>query len=156
MLRRFEQMYAGGEVRRQPLLIPQTVNLPREEVELLLAGGQIWERLGFEIEQLGEEALVIRQIPALLRGGDVEVLLQELLAQAKRQDMEAEAEAITSRLLPALVERLVAATPIHELSEADSLLRQLEEMPQQGREFWRPLSLEQLRQWFESHGRKGR
>lgn len=151
--RRFEQMYADGEVRSQPLLIPQTVHLPPEEVELLLAGGEIWDRLGFEIERLGEEALVIRRIPALLRGGEVETLLQELLAQAKRQDLGQ--EAISSRLLPALVEQVVAATPIDELSEADRLLRQLEELPQQGREFWRPLSLEQLRQWFESDSRKG-
>ncbi|MCW9089027.1 MAG: DNA mismatch repair endonuclease MutL [Gammaproteobacteria bacterium] len=145
-----EQMLAEGEVRSQPLLIPQTVNLPDSDVAVLLAADELLSRLGFEIERLGENAVVIRSLPALLRGVAVEPLLQELLPQLRQQGREP--TTISAGLRDAVVSQALAAAPITALAEADRLLRQVEELPQHGTEFWQMLSLAQLQQWFAVHG----
>ncbi|MFO7593964.1 MAG: DNA mismatch repair endonuclease MutL [Pseudomonadota bacterium] len=148
--RHFEQMLADGEVRSQPLIIPQNINLTVKEVDLLVGAGEEYTRLGFEIERLGEESVVIRRIPSLLRGVEPEILVNELLAQVKQQQESQAAEFFG--LIAVLVDRAVAATPIKDLGEAERLLRQVEALPEQGRDFWRPLTLVQLQQWFSRGG----
>lgn len=145
----FERMLTDGEVRSQPLLIPQTLNLPPSELDILHAHDTLLSRLGFEIERLGEAAVVLRRIPSLLRGVESEPLLRALLPQLPRQGA---VEGVPEAVVALLVEQAVAATPLSGLSEAQQLLLQLEGLPQQGREFWRPLTLSRLQQWFSGQG----
>jgi DNA mismatch repair protein MutL len=140
-----ERTLAEGEVTGQPLLIPQTSNLPPGDADALLAASGAFRRLGFGIERLGEESVVLRQIPAICRGVKGEALLQTLLAQAKEQGAELRAD--SAALLQTIIAQLVAAAPV-DLAEAGRVLRQLEALPDQGRAFCRPLTLAQLQQWF--------
>lgn len=135
----------NGDVRSQPLLIPQTVTLNPDAVERLLAEADSLNALGFELERLGEESVVLRRIPALLRGVDISELLPLLHRTLSQQAPEGALEALQS----VLVEHVVDAIPVTDLGEADRLLIQLEGLPDSGEGLLRPLSLQQLQHWFE-------
>lgn len=69
----FEQLrsaWEGGSVPSLPLLIPQTLGLKEPEVELLVRHSGVLGELGLAIECTGPGTIVIRQVPALLRGAD--------------------------------------------------------------------------------------
>lgn len=145
------KMLEADEVRSQPLLIPQTVNLSQKHVDILLEGSHLYASLGFEIERLGEEAVVLRRVPVMLHGVEAASLLNELVVQLQRtgSDVEEKSEALQA----ALVDRAVSASPVTDMEEANRILRQVEALPDQGRDFWCPLTLEQLQQWFSRNSR---
>ncbi len=62
----------------QVLLTPMTLNLPPEEGAALLAHKALLERFGFEVEEFGGGAVLVRQVPDYLSEGEVENTLSEL------------------------------------------------------------------------------
>jgi len=141
-----QQMLEAGEVRSQPLLIPHTVTLESEHAEQIQGAGEILRQLGFELERLGETSMVLRRIPAMLRGAEPEQLIAELLERLEQPGT-------LDTLMSWLVERAVVLSPLGRLSEADSLLRQLEQWPDSGAGFWRPLTPEALENLYLGVGR---
>lgn len=70
----------GSGVTAQPLLVPVTVAVSRREAELAEAQAETLAALGLQVDRLGPESLVVRSLPALLRGADAERLLRDVLA----------------------------------------------------------------------------
>ena len=62
----------------QLLLTPLTLNPPPEEGAALLAHAELLERFGFELEDFGGGAVLVRQVPDYLSPGEVEDTLLEL------------------------------------------------------------------------------
>ena len=62
----------------QLLLTPLTLNAPPEEGAALLAHTALLERFGFELEDFGGGAILVRQVPDYLSPGEVEDTLLEL------------------------------------------------------------------------------
>jgi DNA mismatch repair protein MutL len=62
----------------QLLLTPLTLNPPPEEGAALLAHSELLQRFGFELEDFGGGALLVRQVPDYLSVGQVEQTLSEL------------------------------------------------------------------------------
>jgi DNA mismatch repair protein MutL len=62
----------------QLLLTPLTLNPPPEEGAALLAHSELLQRFGFELEDFGGGALLVRQVPDYLSEGEVENTLSEL------------------------------------------------------------------------------
>jgi DNA mismatch repair protein MutL len=62
----------------QLLLTPLTLNPPPEEGAALLAHRELLQRFGFELEDFGGGALLVRQVPDYLSVGQVEQTLSEL------------------------------------------------------------------------------
>lgn len=62
----------------QLLLTPLTLNPPPEEGATLLAHTALLERFGFELEDFGGGAILVRQVPDYLSPGEVEDTLLEL------------------------------------------------------------------------------
>ena len=50
----------------QVLLIPETVNLSRREKEALLGEKELLQKAGFEVEDFGDGAVILRQVPMYL------------------------------------------------------------------------------------------
>ncbi len=69
---------ATGGVVRQGLLIPEIVTLDREEAERLDARRGEFEELGLVLERFGDDAVIVRQIPALLGQTDVAAVVRRL------------------------------------------------------------------------------
>ncbi|HYY16307.1 MAG TPA: hypothetical protein VE965_06650, partial [Gammaproteobacteria bacterium] len=81
-----------------PMLIPATLGLKEPEVELLVRHSGVLFELGLAIECAGPGTIVIRQIPALLRGANWRDLIHEVvkvLSTSPRARLPAEqAEAV--------------------------------------------------------------
>ncbi len=88
----FEKLLAsfrhGGD--SQPLLLPQTLELPLPMTSLLLRNRKIFEQLGFDFEPLGSNTLMINALPQLLPMKRpltemIPDMLEELLENAGRK-----------------------------------------------------------------------
>ena len=62
----------------QVLLIPETVNLSRREKEALLGEKELLEKAGFEVEDFGDGAVILRQVPMYLEKEDAGFVLSDL------------------------------------------------------------------------------
>lgn len=147
---RMEEMFANGEVQSQPLLIPLTLTLEAARMARLEPALEQLLRLGFVVERLGEDSLVIREVPVLLRGADVEKLMQQILDVLLQTEVSPEGD--ISRLIGTLSRQVVETAPMASLAEADRLLRELESLPDQGRGLWRQLPVTQLAHWVAGKG----
>lgn len=62
----------------QVLLAPETVNLSRREKEALLGERELLEKAGFEVEDFGDGAVILRQVPMYLEKEDAGFVLSDL------------------------------------------------------------------------------
>jgi DNA mismatch repair protein MutL len=124
---------AAGGVPRQGLLLPEVVELDPAHVERLLGRREELEGLGLAIEAFGEDAVLVRAVPALLGNPDVAELIRDLAEDLGEIDQ-------VCRLREAL-ERVCATLACHgsvragrrlTLPEMDALLRQMEATPNSG------------------------
>ncbi|HXJ00966.1 MAG TPA: DNA mismatch repair endonuclease MutL [Micropepsaceae bacterium] len=130
---RMKQSLENGTVARQPLLIPEIVELDESEAARVLARSEELAALGLTVEGFGPGALLVREVPALLGQVDVKALIRDLA------DDLAESESLGS-----LKERLdhVSATLACHMSvrsgrrltgeEMNALLREMESTPHSG------------------------
>jgi len=123
---------AGG-IPRQPLLIPEVVELDEGECTRLLAQSPLLSSLGLVVEGFGPGAVLIREVPAQLMDSDVKGLVRDLA------DELTETETISS--LEERLNHVLATLACHgsvrsgrklEASEMDALLREMEATPHSG------------------------
>jgi DNA mismatch repair protein MutL len=132
----YEKLKAGLEgrpVARQILLIPEVVELPRDDVERVAARTEELKEVGLVVEPFGPGAVAVTETPAMLGELDAAALIRDIA------DDLAEWDASTR-----LRERLdhIAATMACYGSvrsgrrlrpeEMDALLREMEATPQSG------------------------
>ena len=75
---RMKKALANGGVTRQPLLIPEVVDLDPSEVTRVSARAGELAELGLVIEEFGPDAVVVREVPAMLGKLDVKGLIRDL------------------------------------------------------------------------------
>jgi len=75
---RMKKALANGGVQRQPLLIPEVVDLDPSEVSRVAARAGELAELGLVIEAFGPDAVVVREVPAMLGKLDVKGLIRDL------------------------------------------------------------------------------
>ncbi|MGH7856233.1 MAG: DNA mismatch repair endonuclease MutL [Candidatus Binatia bacterium] len=128
----FERLRAQrsrGRIESQPLLVPQTVEVGAGEVEILAAAAGELAALGLEVEPFGEDAVVVRAVPALLPAGDTTPLVRAIVADL--------AEVERTRAVEERGEELLATIACHSVvrvgqrlseAEARSLLAAMDEI----------------------------
>lgn len=99
-------------VLRQGLLAPVSVELSPRAIAALAEAPKLVERLGFEIEAFGEDAVLVRAIPAEIAGQDVGELVSELASALEEVDRGDDSDASAIRWLPSL-DRLFATMACH-------------------------------------------
>ena len=67
-------------IQMQPLLVPVEITLNEKEMAIANEHQQIFAQFGLELGCLGEETIVVRQIPVLLQDADVEQLVRDVLS----------------------------------------------------------------------------
>lgn len=78
----FEKLKANQEaISSQSLLTPLPYRTSAEAAGILLANKQVLDSLGFELEEFGDNTLLVRQIPMDLSDGDVADALDTLASQ---------------------------------------------------------------------------
>ena len=144
----------------QLLLEPVRLRVGREDMDTAGRQRETWKRLGFVVDQVGPETLAVREVPALLAGGDAQAMLRDLLSGAQaRQEAETgdSAEELTGRIHHILATMAchtsVRANRRLTLEEMNALLRDMEKTPRadqcnHGRPTWRAFRIQDLDRIF--------
>jgi DNA mismatch repair protein MutL len=132
----YERLKAGlanGGIARQGLLIPEIVELPGDEIDVLCAHADELTELGLVLEPFGPGAIAVQEMPALLGKADIKGLVQDLAAELLR---EGESLVLKERL-----EAVAATMACHGSvragrrltgDEMNALLREMEATPHSG------------------------
>jgi DNA mismatch repair protein MutL len=130
---RMKKMLANGGVARQGLLIPAIVSLPDDEAAILAEHAEEFAELGLVLEQFGQGAVAVREVPALLGHTDVAGLIKdlasELLSDEQGFALRDRLEAICSRMA---CHGSVRAGRRLGPEEMNALLREMEATPYSG------------------------
>ena len=151
---RMKQSQAEGGVRRQPLLIPQTIAVSQREADCAEAQAQTFAELGLGLERTGEEALVLREAPVLLRDADLEQLVRDVLSDLIEYGSSDRIRAHQDELLSTMAcHGSVRANRRLSLDEMNALLRDMEATERSGqcnhgRPTWTRLSIDELDKLF--------
>ena len=138
----------------QQLLIPKVVHISRMQAMRVDDLKDQLARFGLDIDQYGDEQVIVRGVPAILHKANLEALVPELLSDLDPTD---EAQGLLQRrdeiLAGMACHGAVRAHRILSLSEMNALLRQMEQTEfasqcNHGRPTWRAFPLAQLDKLF--------
>jgi DNA mismatch repair protein MutL len=148
-----KQMQAGG-VPSQPLLLPIKIKISPAEADLAEQELEYFHSLGMELNRTGPETLLVRSVPVLLAGADVETLVRDVLSDISEQGMSRRVEEQTNRVLATMAcHGAVRAHRRLTIDEMNALLRDMEQTERSGqcnhgRPTWVELSTQDLDKFF--------
>ena len=138
----------------QQLLIPKVVSISRMQAMRVDELKEQLARLGLEIDQYGDEQVIVRGVPAILHKADFDALIPDLLNDLDPSDQVAGLLQKRDQILAGMAcHGAVRAHRILSLSEMNALLRQMEQTEfasqcNHGRPTWRAFPLAQLDKLF--------
>ena len=138
----------------QQLLIPKVVPISRMQAARIDDLKEQLERLGLEIDQYGDEQVIVRGVPAILHKADFDALIPELLNDLDPNDQAQGLLQKRDEILAGMAcHGAVRAHRLLSLSEMNALLRQMEQTEfasqcNHGRPTWRAFPLAQLDKLF--------
>lgn len=151
---KMKQALAEQNVAIQTLLVPITVTLSEREVNCVQRNTALFEQLGFSVEQISKELVVIRTVPQLLAHGPIEQLIRDIVTDMLVQGESSRAQENSHRLLATLAcHSAIRAKHKLALPEMNALLRDMEKTNHSGQcNHGRPtcveLSLDELDKLF--------
>ncbi|ERH53011.1 DNA mismatch repair protein MutL [Ectopseudomonas chengduensis] len=151
---RLKNAMASEGLRGQPLLVPESIALSQREADCAEEHGEWFQRLGFELQRLGEETVAIRQIPALLKQAEATQLVRDVLADLLEYGTSDRIQAHLNELLATMAcHGAVRANRRLTIPEMNALLRDMEQTERSGqcnhgRPTWTQLSMDQLDKLF--------
>ncbi|UTH37092.1 DNA mismatch repair endonuclease MutL [Pseudomonas sp. KHPS1] len=151
---RLKQAMASEGLRGQPLLVPESIALSQREADCAEEHGEWFQRLGFELQRLGEETVAIRQIPALLKQAEATQLVRDVLADLLEYGTSDRIQAHLNELLATMAcHGAVRANRRLTLPEMNALLRDMEQTERSGqcnhgRPTWTQLGMDDLDKLF--------
>jgi DNA mismatch repair protein MutL len=98
LFERIIERLTGGRIESQRLLVPILVDLSPGGRQALMAHGTDLERLGFEVEEFGGDAVRVAAIPALLGRDDCEAAVRALAEDLEGLDRGARVEDALKRI----------------------------------------------------------
>jgi len=130
---RMKKALADGGIARQPLLIPEVVDLDPSEVTRVAGRAAELAELGLVVEEFGPDAVVVREVPAMLGKLDVKGLIRDLAddiaetgnALALKERLEEVSGTLACHMSVRAGRRLTA-------EEMNALLREMEATPHSG------------------------
>ncbi|MGP4844670.1 DNA mismatch repair endonuclease MutL [Marinobacter sp. 1Y8] len=121
------------DLKSQPLLVPLTLAVSQREASVAEAHVAELQALGLQIERMGPETLVVRQIPALLRGADTEQLVRDVVSDLVENGQSDRVKAVTNELLGTMAcHGSVRANRQLTIPEMNALLRDMEATERSG------------------------
>ncbi|MEZ8121120.1 DNA mismatch repair endonuclease MutL [Vibrio splendidus] len=125
----------GGALKSQPLLVPLSIKLGSELVEVAKALSQTLALLGIELKARNSEAVMVMGVPSPLRQQNLQILIPDLLSYAaslNAQIVDNHSANVSNDLLPSLVNWIGIQTAQvksdYTLSEAVQLVGELEQL----------------------------
>ncbi|RLT92172.1 DNA mismatch repair endonuclease MutL [Ketobacter sp.] len=151
---RLKTSWQEEKVRSQPLLVPLSMAVSSREADFAEEHKTALEKLGFVIQRMGPETLLVREIPILLRHADVETLVRDLLSDIITHGSSDRIEHSINELLATMAcHGSVRANRKLTLPEMNALLRDMEITERSGqcnhgRPTWTQMSLADLDKLF--------
>ncbi|MDX1505350.1 MAG: DNA mismatch repair endonuclease MutL, partial [Spongiibacter sp.] len=153
----YERMKAardGEGLRSQPLLVPQAMAVSEREADCAEQHAEVFAQLGIRVERASEESLVVRELPVMLAGGEVEQLVRDVLADLLEFGTSDRIAAHMNEILSTMAcHGSVRANRRLSIPEMNALLRDMEATERSGqcnhgRPTWVQVSMTELDKWF--------
>lgn len=153
----YEQLkksFAEQKMLTQPLLIPITIALSDREINAIENSLMVFEKIGIEVERISQEAIVVRAVPAMIRGSNVEQLVRDIASDLIEHDQTSRFEDKYQQWLGTMAcHAAVRAQRKMTVLEMNALLRSMENTAHSnqcnhGRPTWLKLSLSELDKLF--------
>jgi DNA mismatch repair protein MutL len=126
---KFRRQLFEGEVQKQSLLIPQSIELTAGESLLLEQKLALLEGLGFVLEPFGPDGYALTAVPALLPEGDYRPLVRRMVAElADVENSEKLRQHLEERLATMACHSVIRANRRLEMSEMRALLCELDQV----------------------------
>lgn len=151
---RMKLALSEDRLRGQPLLVPVSFSVSRQEAETADTHHELFERLGFVVQRLGDETLAIREVPVYLAKSNVEQLVRDVLADLVEIGDSQRIENQINELLGTMAcHGAVRANRQLSVAEMNALLRDMEQTERSGqcnhgRPTWVSLSMSDLDKMF--------
>lgn len=149
-----KQSMAEDAIRSQPLLVPVSLNVSKKEADYAEQHGDTFQSLGFELGRMGMEKLLIRAVPSLLKDGDSEALVRDVLADLITHGESSRIQNAMNGILATMAcHGSVRANRKLSIPEMNALLRDMERTERSGqcnhgRPTWTQMSLDQIDKLF--------
>jgi len=126
----FEKMrrqMEAGDIEKQSLLVPQTLELTAGEALLLEQKLASLEHFGFSVEPFGPDTFAITAVPALLPNGDYRQIVRQMVAElAEVETSQVVKKEREERLATIACHNVIRANRKLEMSEMRALLMELD------------------------------
>ena len=123
----------GGAIERQTLLTPMVVDLDPDAAALIDAHADELAGLGLVVEGFGPGAVMVREAPAAIAGGDLAGLVRDLAADLAADDgAQSLARRLDRRLGTFACHHSVRSGRALKPDEMNALLREMEQTPGAG------------------------
>jgi len=138
----------------QPLLVPESLTVSQREADMAEQSGEVFAQLGFVVERAANESIIVRQIPAILRGSEVEALLRDVISDLIEHGTSERIRHHINEILSTMAcHGSVRANRKLTVPEMNGLLRDMEETERSGqcnhgRPTWSQLTLDELDKLF--------
>lgn len=146
--------FDSSRIAVQPLLVPVSLNLSEAEVRCAEEHLPRMASAGIEIEVFGQEQIVVRGVPELLSGTDIEQLVRDLISDLMEYGDSDRVQGEINEILSSIAcHGSVRANRKLEREEMNALLRQIETVERSGqcnhgRPTWMSVSLSELDKRF--------
>lgn len=151
---RMKKSYDAEGIKSQPLLVPESVAVSSKEADFAEQSPELFASLGFRLERMGVEELVIREVPTMLRHSDTAALVRDLLSDViTHGSSERVQEQIHDILSTMACHGSVRANRQLTIPEMNALLRDMEQTERSGqcnhgRPTWFLKTMAELDKWF--------
>ena len=138
----------------QPLLVPENLAVSQREADAVDAHQAVFSKLGFAVERAGSESIIVREMPAILRGSEVERLLRDVLSDLLQHGSSERIKNHINEILSTMAcHGSVRANRKLTIPEMNALLRDMEITERSGqcnhgRPTWSQLTVEELDKLF--------
>ncbi|MEX0619555.1 MAG: DNA mismatch repair endonuclease MutL [Pseudohongiellaceae bacterium] len=121
------------ELKLQPLLVPVSIAVSRSEADCAEAQQPLLATIGVVMERNSEESIVVRQVPSILRGANIEQLVRDVLSDVMEFGSSERIQAHQDELLSTMAcHNSVRANRQLTLAEMNALLRDMEATERSG------------------------
>lgn len=125
--------FANAALLTQTLLLPITLELSEREADCVEQEQTFFKTLGFKVERIGQQTVVVREVPQLLADGPIQQLIRDVIADFLEYGKSSRAEESMHRLLGTLACHTAVRAHRHlTLPEMNGLLRNMEKTDHSG------------------------
>jgi DNA mismatch repair protein MutL len=130
---RLKRERQGQGIVTQPLLVPEVIDLDPVQVERIVGAAETLTASGLAVEAFGDGAVVVREVPAALVGGNIAGLLRDIADGLAEPGVGGTLEERMNHVLATMAcHHSVRSGRVLRPEEMNALLREMEATPNSG------------------------